>query len=181
MTALREWRNAELRLGDEIARLISVCVRQRGKTTDTVDIRFPIEIEIIYEALQDNANLLSGVSFFNIEGVHLFFSGDLNDPTSSRSRRGIYRSVCCVPGNLFAEGMVRVAAEVSTRSPVYRPHFIALDCVGFQVADPGQPGSVRSGWARAIPGLMRPICEWSTESIPPNSPTLLLREGTTAI
>jgi hypothetical protein len=103
----------------------------------------------------------------------------LNDPMWSRSRRrGVYRSVCCVPGNLFAEGLVRVAAEVSTRYPVYRPHFIATDCVGFQVMDSGQPGSVRSGgWSRVIPGLMRPICEWSTESIAPNSAQLPLPEG----
>jgi lipopolysaccharide transport system ATP-binding protein len=175
--AVREWQNVKQRLGDEIARLISVCVRQSGKITDTVDIRIPIEVEITYEILEDDANVLSSLSFFNEQGSHLFLSADLNDPIWSRSRRrGVYRSVCCVPGNLFAEGVVRVAAEVSTRNP-YWPHFVALDCVGFQVVDSGQPGSVRTGWARGIPGLMRPICQWSTESIRPNWPQLPLQEG----
>ena len=59
MTAIREWKNSKQRPGDEIAQLISVCVRQSGKITDTVDIRFPIEVEINYETLEDDANLLS--------------------------------------------------------------------------------------------------------------------------
>src|SRR5262249_15862660 len=133
---------------------------------------------ITYETLVDNANLLSAVSFFNEQGIHLFLSADLSDSIWSRSRpQGVYRSVCCVPGNLFAEGLVRVAAEVSTPYPVYRPPFNAKDCVGFQVVDPGQPGSVRGSWSKGIPGLMRPICKWSTESIAPNSAQLPIQEG----
>jgi len=175
ITAIREWKNPKQRLGDEIARLLSVCVRQCDKLMDTVDIRFPIEVELTYETLEDNANLLSGVSFFNADGVHLFFSADLHDPIWSRGRgRGVYRSVCCVPGNLFAEGLVHVAVEVSTRN-VYRPHIVARDAVGFQVMDPGQPGSVRGGWSQAIPGVMRPICQWSTEKI--SMPPEALQEG----
>jgi lipopolysaccharide transport system ATP-binding protein len=178
MAAVREWKNLKQRPGDEIARLLSVRIRQSGKIADTVDIRFPIEVEITYEALKDDANLLSSVAFHNEQGVHLFMSADLNDPIWSQyRRRGIYRSVCCVAGNLFAEGVVRVTAEVATRTPVYRSHFIAWDCAGFQVLDSGQPGSVRSGWARDIPGLMRPMCEWSTESISANSPHFPLQEG----
>ena len=177
MTAVRAWRNANLRLGDEVARLISVCVRQGGKIADTVDIRIPIEVEFTYESLEDGANLLSGVSFFNAEGIHLFLSADLNDANWSRPRaRGVYRSVCHVPGNLFAEGMVHVAVEVSTRNPVYRNHFLALEAVGFHVVDPGQPGSVRGAWEKTIPGLMRPICEWSTENIRPDLLQSLLQE-----
>ena len=64
--------------------------------------------------------------------------------------------------------MVHVGVEVSTREPVYRIHFLALESVGFQVIDTGEPGSVRGNWGRDIPGVMRPACQWSTERLPPH-------------
>jgi lipopolysaccharide transport system ATP-binding protein len=164
--ATREWEDPKQRPGNEIVQLLSVCVRQCGKLTDTVDIRLPIEVELTYETLEDNANLLSGVSFFNAEGVHLFLSADLHDAVWSQPRgRGVYRSLCHVPGNVFAEGLVRVSVEVSARRPLYRLHFLEPDSVGFQVVDRGQPGSVRGDWEQPFPGVMRPICEWKTETI----------------
>ncbi|HKB08497.1 MAG TPA: hypothetical protein VKF61_09485, partial [Candidatus Polarisedimenticolia bacterium] len=69
---------------------------------------------------------------------------------------------CVVPGNLFAEGQVRVVAEVSTGDPLYQIHFLEYDSVAFQVVDSGEPGSVRSGWGRPIPGVVRPHLEWTT-------------------
>ena len=38
--------------------------------------------------------------------------------------------------------------------------------VAFQVVDKGEPGSVRSGWGRPIPGVMRPLCKWDTHDDP---------------
>ena len=161
--ALRRWDDPRSRPGDEVARLLTVCVRQKSEITDTVDIRYPVDVEMIYETFKDATRLLSGFSFFDVFGVHLFGSADLNDPSWAQPRpRGLYRSVCSVPGNLFAEGMVRVAAEVSTRYPFYENHVLVHDSVAFQVVDPGQPGSVRGGWARPIPGVMRPMCSWRT-------------------
>jgi lipopolysaccharide transport system ATP-binding protein len=161
--AAREWRIPSQRPGDEVARLIAVRVLQDGRVTESVDIRYPISIEMTYENYKDNANLVSALAFFDSNGVHLFAAADLNDPEWSQPRaRGLYNSICHVPGNLFAEGIVRVAAEVSTHHPVYQIHFLAFDSVGFQVVDVGQPGSVRGGWGRPIPGVMRPMCEWST-------------------
>jgi lipopolysaccharide transport system ATP-binding protein len=168
--AAREWPDPSGREGDGVARLISVRVRQNGRISETVDIRFPVEIEMTYENYKEEANLMCGVSFFGSHGTHLFVTGDLSDPKWSRPRpRGIYSSTCRIPGNLFAEGLVRVAPEVSTRHPLYQTHFIAFDSVGFQVVDAGQPGSVRGTWGRPIPGVMRPMCEWWTVRVESNS------------
>jgi hypothetical protein len=134
---------------------------------ETVDIRHAIELEMTYENRLDGAQLLAGFSFFDSQGIHLFVSADLSDPRSSAPRQvGIYKSICHVPGNLFGEGIVRVAAEVATRQPVYKIHFLVFDSVAFQVVDTGEPGSVRGGWGRPIPGVMRPQCEWHTEALP---------------
>jgi lipopolysaccharide transport system ATP-binding protein len=149
--------------GDDVARLIAVRVLQHGQIAESVDIRHPVDVEMTYEVFKENAILLSAFAFFDSQGVHLFATGDLNDPEWSRPRRpGVYSSVCRVPGNLFSEGFVRVVAEVSTRQPVYQIHFLLYDSVAFQVVDSGEPGSVRGGWGRPIPGVMRPLCKWRT-------------------
>jgi lipopolysaccharide transport system ATP-binding protein len=161
--AARRWGDSQDRPGDAVARLAAASVRQYGEIADTVDIRYPVDVEMNYEVLVDGAKLLSAFSFFDSAGIHLFVSADLNDQTWSEPRsRGVYKSVCTVPGNLFAEGAVRVVAEVATRHPVYQIHFLVFDSVAFQVVDSGQPGSVRAGWGRPFPGVMRPMCVWRT-------------------
>jgi len=151
--------------GDDVVRLISVRVLQEGLLSETVDIRKPVQIEMTYENLVEGAQLISGYAFFDSFGIQLFAAADFGEHEWSGPRpRGIYQTVCEVPGNLFAEGLIRVYAEVSTRHPVYQIHVQVYECVGFQVVDTGQPGSVRSGWGRAIPGVMRPQCRWHTHS-----------------
>ena len=142
---------------------MSVRIVQHGQVSDTVDIRFSVDVEMTYETIRENANLLSAFSFFDAQGVHLFVSADLHDARWSQPRpRGIYTSRCRIPGNLLSEGTIRVVAEVSTRHPVYQIHFLEYDSVAFQVVDTGEPGSVRGNWGRPIPGVMRPLCGWET-------------------
>ena len=160
--AEREWTEGQ-RPGDEVARLVAVRVLQHGEISNTVDIRYPVDVQMTYEIFKQNANLLSAFAFFDSDGILLFVTGDLNDPEWSRPRaRGIYTSVCRVPGNLFSEGVVRVLTEVATRHPVYQIHLLEYDSVGFQVVDSGEPGSVRGEWGRPMLGAVRPMCEWKT-------------------
>jgi lipopolysaccharide transport system ATP-binding protein len=165
-SASQTWDDPRHRPGDDVARLHAVTIRQAGNVSQTVDIRYPVDIETVYECLHDGADLLCGVSFFDDTGTHLFVSGDQNDRSWSGPRpAGMYRSVCTVPGNLFAEGIVRVTTEVSTKAPVYQIHFIEHDSAAFMVVDTGEPGSVRGDWGRPIPGVMRPYCSWATSRL----------------
>jgi lipopolysaccharide transport system ATP-binding protein len=161
--AERQWLDEQLRPGDDVARLITMRVSQHGQVTDTVDIRHPVDVEMTYENRKEDAQLLACFGFFDSQGVLLFGTSDFSAHEWAGPRPpGVYQSMCRVPGNLFAEGVVRVYAEVSTRHPVYQIHVQLYDCVGFQVVDTGEPGSVRAGWGRPIPGVLRPMCEWST-------------------
>jgi lipopolysaccharide transport system ATP-binding protein len=163
--AKREWPESAAP-GDAVAKLSSVQVTQNGSPAPSIDIRYPVAIEMQYRVLGDAAELMCGFSFFDQAGTALFVSGDFSDAAWCGPRKaGSYRSVCTVPGNLFAEGFIRVAVEVSTRSPVYEIHFIVFDAVSFQVVDAMGPGSVRGGWGRPIPGVMRPACQWSTAAL----------------
>jgi lipopolysaccharide transport system ATP-binding protein len=165
-SAERSWQSPSSAPGDNVARLRSVRVISDNKVTDSVDIRKPVAIEFEYWNLKPGARLLSAIAAFNDEGVLLFCNGDLSDAKWSQPRDvGVYRSRCEIPGNLFSEGVVRILVEVSTREPIYQLNVHEADAVAFQVVDHGEPGSVRAGWGRPIPGLMRPMCRWATEVI----------------
>jgi len=169
--ASRVWSEPGMRPGDAVARLNAVRVLQGGQIAESIDIRYPVDIEMDYECLAEGAQVLSALAFFDAQGNHLFVSADFADEQWAQPRpAGNFRSVCRVPGNLFAEGFVRVVAEVSTRKPVYQTHFLEFDSVGFQVVDTGEPGSMRAGWGRPIPGVLRPMCDWRTFARP-NAPT----------
>jgi lipopolysaccharide transport system ATP-binding protein len=168
--AERHWRVDTLRPGDDVARLVAVRVVQKGQVSASVDIRYPVDVEMMYEVRKPGAQTLSALSFFDAQGTHLFVSADFAESKWSRARSaGMYISSCCIPGNIFAEGLVRIAVEVSTRSPAYAIHFLVWDVAAFQVIDEGEPGGVRAGWGRPIPGVVRPMCDWSTRPIAADS------------
>jgi len=155
-----------------VARLKSVRVLVSGRVSASADIREPVTVEMEYWNFKEGAVLMSALTFFNDQGVHLFvssdwFSGQKNDAPKPR---GLFRSRCTVPGNLLAEGMVRVAAEVSTGHPVLQIHALEHDCAAFQVVDTGGPGSVRAGWARPIPGAVRRDLRWETVRVGAGGP-----------
>jgi lipopolysaccharide transport system ATP-binding protein len=167
VSSKREWCEAKDQPGDDVARLIRVQATQGGVLSDTMDIRFPVDLEMIYENRFEGAQLLASYALLDSQGVFLFATADFADEDAAQPRpAGVYKSVCRVPGNLFAEGQVRVYAEVSTRQPVYQIHASVLDAIAFQVVDTGAPGSVRAGWGRPIPGSMRPMCDWETSPVP---------------
>ena len=65
--AAREWTDGQ-RPGDEVARLVGVRVLQHGRVSESVDIRYPVDIEMTYEIFKQNANLLSAFAFFELAG-----------------------------------------------------------------------------------------------------------------
>lgn len=161
-SARREWHDLDKAPGDDVARLRRVRILRDGQETATVDIRQPVTIEMEYVVRQPGQSLLAAFSFFNDAGVHLFVTSTRFGPMVADipAEPGVHRVRCTAPGNLFAEGEVRIVAEVATAQPVYQIHFIEHDCVAFQVVDTGEPGSVRAGWGRPIPGAVRPECHW---------------------
>jgi len=161
-SAQRCWNEPASAPGDDVARLKAVRVITCDKVSDTIDIRNPVIIEMEYWNYKPNAQLLPVHGFFNEQGVLLFASAEFHGESWGAKPKnvGLFRSRCVVPGNLFAEGRINVLAEVSTCEPVYQIHFLEHDTVSFQVIDKGEPGSVRAGWGRSIPGVVRPMLKW---------------------
>ncbi len=162
-TAERSWIDEASAPGDDTARLLSVRVVSAREVTAVVDIRDPVAIEVDFVNYRDQACLFPALTFMDEAGAVVFVGADFNNAGGLHEplAPGRYSARCVVPGNLLAEGTIRVVTEISTRHPAYKIHAIEFDSVAFQVVDKGEPGSVRGTWGRPIPGAVRPQLAWA--------------------
>jgi lipopolysaccharide transport system ATP-binding protein len=165
-SAIREWRDSSKAPGGEIVRLAAVRVRdEMGRVSSVVDVRRPVGIEMEYDVLRPGYNLLPNFHFCTDEGVEAFTSFDV-DPQWRMRRRpvGRYVSTVTVPGNLFNEGIISIHAGMETVAPAIF-QFYEEDVVGFQVVDEMETlDSSRGDYGQRIPGAVRPLLRWSTQS-----------------
>lgn len=168
----RRWLDPSSAPGDEVARLRAVTVKPVGTPGmgDEVNITNAIDIEIEHW-VSARTSLRPSVHFhaFNSEGTLLF-------ATSSNStdgwRRlplsaGIVRSVCRIPGNFFAEGLISLNVAVATYNP-NRIHAVEHDAVAFHVVDRTAGEGARGEFAGDWPGALRPLLEWKVELANPD-------------
>lgn len=165
-SASRQWTDPAKAPGNHLARLLAVRVRtEENETTDAVDIRKPVGIEMEYEVLQPGHVMVPNYHFFNEEGIYAFISGD-PDPLWRRQPRSVgrYMSTAWIPGNFLSEGTMIVGVALSTMDPVV-VHFYERDAVAFQVIDSLDGDSLRGDYAGAIPGVVRPLLKWTTQFV----------------
>ncbi|HSN27774.1 MAG TPA: polysaccharide ABC transporter ATP-binding protein [Kofleriaceae bacterium] len=162
--AARAWDEADKAPGNEIVRLRSVTVRQGGEVRDAVDIRKPVEIEVVYDVREAGHVLTPNLHFTNSEGVLVFIARDM-DPAWTHTPRplGRLKSTAVIPGNLLAEGTLIVGAAISTMNPK-RVHLFEQDAVAFEVIDSTDGDSARGDFAGPMPGIVRPLLQWRTET-----------------
>jgi lipopolysaccharide transport system ATP-binding protein len=163
-TAIREWPDLRKAPGNEVVRLRAVRVRREdGQITDGVDIRRPIGVEMEYDVLQAGYTLAPNLHFYNDEGTCAFIAIDNSLAWKARPRPiGRYVSTAWIPGNLLAEGSLIVRAAVTTLNP-FVVHLDERDVVAFQVIDSLDGDSARGGYAGPMPGVLRPLLNWSTQ------------------
>lgn len=162
--AQREWPDATEAPGNDVVRLCAVRVHTPdGRTTESIDIRQPVGIEMTYDVLRPGYVLAPNYHCLNEEGLCLFVANDQHDVNWKDQSRpvGRYVSTAWIPGNLLAEGTVIVGAAVSTMDPVII-HFWEHDAVAFQVIDSIDGDSARGNFAGHMPGVFRPLLKWTT-------------------
>jgi lipopolysaccharide transport system ATP-binding protein len=164
-TSIRRWGGDRPFPGDAVSRLRSVrAITQDGKLAETVDIRRAVGLEMTYDVLEDGHVLVPNYHIFNDEGICVFVAHDLDPTWRGRPRApGRYVSTAWIPGNLLAEGTLRVGAAVSTHNPVV-VHFFERDAIAFQVVDSLDGDSARGDYGGMMPGIVRPALEWTTAS-----------------
>jgi homopolymeric O-antigen transport system ATP-binding protein len=161
--AHRVWDDPARAPGDNIARLRSVrVINKDGQTAGNIDIRQPVGIELEYDVLRAGLNIFPETVFQNGDGIHLFVSPDNDAQWIEKPRPvGHYRSVCWIPGNFLAEGLLSVTVNMR-RPDFHMAHVNARDAVSFYVVDPMEPGAVRVNYAGSMKGLIRPMLDWET-------------------
>lgn len=166
-SAAREWPDPEKAPSGEIARLRAVRVLdEAGEVADTIDIRRPVRVEMEYDVLKPGYLLLPNMHFCNEEGVYAFGAQDLDPEWRGRRRPvGRYVSTVWIPGNLFAEGMFFVDANMNTLQP-FIFQFQCRSAVAFQVVDSLEGDSARGDWTGKMRGLVRPMLNWTTRVLP---------------
>lgn len=164
-TAAREWPELDKAPGNEIVRLRSVRVRtDDGQTTEAIDIRRPVNLEIEYDVLKPGFLLAPIFHVFNEEGIFVFVTFDSEPEWKKKTRPvGRFVSVAQIPGNFLSEGSYIIAAAISTLDPV-TVHFYERDVVAFQMIDTLDGDSARREYAGFMPGVIRPLLHWETRA-----------------
>jgi homopolymeric O-antigen transport system ATP-binding protein len=163
--AKREWHEPERIPGTEVVRLRSVRIRDTdNKTVECIDIRRPVGIEMTFDVLKSGHELVPNFHVYNEDGVCVFVVSD-KDPKWLFTERpeGRFISTAWIPGNYLAEGTLLVHAAISTIEPIQRIHVRERDAVAFQVMDPMEPDSARANYRGDMPGIVRPLLNWTTE------------------
>lgn len=162
--AVREWPTEKDAPGDSVVRLRKVrVITDDGITTDSVDIRRPVGIEVHFHVLEPGHILVPNLHFVNEEGQIVFIVHD-TDPAWRRRPRdpGPFISTAWIPGNFLAEGRLFVGVAISTHYPIV-VHCFERDAVTFQVIDSPDGDSARADYAGPMPGIVRPMLKWTTE------------------
>ena len=163
----REWVDSLSAPSGDVARLRAVRISaESARITDTVDIRDSFNIEMEYEVLKPGYVLLPHLALVNEHGDCLFTTLDL-DPEWRRLSRppGWYISTARIPGNFLAEGTIFVHCHCMTLGPDIT-QFSLTDTIVFQVIDTVDGNSARGDYAGDMPGLVRPLLEWTTRLLP---------------
>ena len=169
-TAVRKWPDLSQAPGNDVVRLRTVRVHtEEGQTTDAVDIRRPVGIEIEYQVLKPGFILTPNLHFYNQEGVYAFAIIDQDPSWRGKPRpKGCYTSTAWIPGNLLSEGTLLVEAAVSTIEPNI-VHVYERRAIAFQVIDSLEGNSARGDYPGPMPGVVRPLLNWTTQ-FSPDSP-----------
>ena len=162
--AEREWAEEAEAPGDSVVRLrrVRVC-DAAGETAAALDIRRPVCVEITYDVLEGGHVLLPVVELYNEEGTEVFTTHDTGAEWRRRERgRGRFVSTVNVPGNLLAEGSLIAHVSIMSHLPSTILHAQAANAVAFQVVDGEGEGSARGDYVGPMPGVVRPLLEWTT-------------------
>lgn len=153
------------RPGNDIANLVEAKIKDKFNVCKSIyDIEEEVQIEITYEVLQENISLNPGVHIFNTEGIRVFTSSDsvIDCNGEFKNKRGMYKSTCCIPGNLLNTGTYYITCALATLE-TGENHFWEKDILHFQVTEDIYVSKTRGKYAGEFPGVFRPILKWKLE------------------
>ena len=167
----RSWPDQTTAPGNDVARLRGVRVSVHdGRAAETVDIRRPVTIEMVYDVLKPGYSFAPRCEIFSHSGLCLFTAADMR--TGWRDRPypiGRFTSSATIPGNILAEGTFLVGVGLFSPDPD-QSHFHVREAVAFQVVDSLEGDSARGDWTGPMYGVVRPALDWTTAPVNSSSP-----------
>lgn len=164
ISAKREWPNPEEAPGNDWVRMRSVrIVNTARQTSETVDVRDPVGIEIVFDILEQQSNFVPWVALYNEQGAHVFSAFDTDPAWREPRKPGPYTSVAWIPGDLLNEGAITVSVTLSTFVPGKNIRQAqSIHAVAFQVIDPGEGDTARGDYPGIWTSPVRPLLNWET-------------------
>ena len=181
--ATREWPDIATAPGDEVARFRAVRVRSgEGEVIESTDARQPVGIELEFEILTPGRKFLPHFALWNQDGTVLFVAVDVDPEWRGRRRPpGRYVSTGWISGNMLAEGLIYVQAVLISLDPE-TVHAIVEEAVAFRVVDDmTATATARGDYPNPMPGVVRPLLEWTTSFVPRHGDTAAPRPVSAAV
>jgi lipopolysaccharide transport system ATP-binding protein len=120
---------------------------------------------LVYEVLQPGSALTPKINLYNEEGVHAFAAHNVEADWAEPCAPGRYVSTAWLPGNYLAEGNMLVHASLVSHRPATIIHAHVPQAITFQVLDRQERGSARGAYIGPIPGVVRPLLDWTTQAL----------------
>jgi lipopolysaccharide transport system ATP-binding protein len=162
MSAQKSWPR-EAAPGNEVARLHSVSIKNSaGTLLSSILTRESFNIEFYYWNIESETKLTTTIVITNQEGI-IVFSSISNHEQNWHDRprpKGLYRSVCSVPGNLLSPGSYDVTILICADH--YSRCFREDNVAQFTLVDSGE---VRGDYFGGYSGTIRPMLEWKTDKL----------------
>jgi lipopolysaccharide transport system ATP-binding protein len=164
-TSVRSWEDPAEAPGNELVRLRSVrIIDGEARTTDSVDVREPVGIEISFDVLSNGPPVRPQIMLTNEQGVMAFTAMNTDPVWRESSPPGTYSTIAWIPGNLLNEGLMTVTVFVSTLSSGKTiQHVLERDIAAFHVVDPVEGDSSKGDHVGQWHGAVRPLLDWTTE------------------
>jgi lipopolysaccharide transport system ATP-binding protein len=148
--------------GDETARIrkIEVC-DPRGRPTDSLWLGDKIRLLMEFTILKPGLRVNPVFSVKDPSGLVVFSSANYEEPSWGVHRYdpGCVRTICEVPAHILNEGKYLVDAMLVQEGHFVKAH--SESAVAFRVFD---DASTRGDFLGEWRGVVRPRCEWQTES-----------------
>jgi lipopolysaccharide transport system ATP-binding protein len=164
------WEDPRSAPGNEEARLHKVRIlAEDGKAISEADIQKEVQVELSYWNLKEGAKLFASIHLINGQGVTILTT--FNAPSASLTfdewyhkpkPRGLFRSVCKIPGNFLNEGHYFISVFIASYDGMTIAHVAQEKVISFNVID---TGGMRKEYSGYWVGVIRPRLAWSTDFI----------------
>src|SRR5688572_29746287 len=159
--AEQTWDNPETAPGNDQVRLKRARVQPaKGSNSEVIEVHTPLELEFEYWNLVPDAYLNLSVVVCDSKGSPIFNTGSGKEPVwhGRPFPKGLFGSVCTIPGDLLNDGTHRVHLYIvkNQTEVVYQLE----DVLVFDVEDSARD---RGAWFGKWQGAVRPNLPWRTE------------------